>query len=218
MRKIFLITIIVIFLGGCGTQKHQNKTLEAKDIEVKDVLDNSKSKQDDNLIKLGLYKDNKKISVYESSMPIYKDIISLGCYYTDEDIVSDGDFKEVFLKYYNEYQNIDGYKLGYHIKFSTSDKEIDKYIFRPSDVWEFFDYIQVYLYDDIHQDTSWYSHVTDDNYNDSTLLTSIKLTASTYIDRVSSDVTIGVFIYNSDSVVEGKYIGDNVYYVTLKKV
>ena len=173
MRKIFLITIIVIFLGGCGTQKNQNKTLEAKDIEVKDVLDNSKSKQDDNLIKLGLYKDNKKISVYESSMPIYKDIISLGCYYTDEDIVSDGDFKEVFLKYYNEYQNIDGYKLGYHIKFSTSD---------------------------------------------STLLTSIKLTASTYIDRVSSDVTIGVFIYNSDSVVAGKYIGDNVYYVTLKKV
>ena len=200
MRKIFLITIIVIFLGGCGTQKNQNKTLEAKDIEVKDVLDNSKSKQNDNLIKLGLYKDNKKISVYESSMP------------------SDVDFKEVFLKYYNEYQNIDGYKLGYHIKFSTSDKEIDKYIFRPSDVWEFFDYIQVYLYDDIHQDTSWYSHVTDDNYNDSTLLTSIKLTASTYIDRVSSDVTIGVFIYNSDSVVAGKYIGDNVYYVTLKKV
>ena len=89
MRKIFLITIIVIFLGGCGTQKNQNKTLEAKDIEVKDVLDNSKNKQNDNLIKLGLYKDNKKISVYESSMPIYKDIISLGCYYTDEDIVSD---------------------------------------------------------------------------------------------------------------------------------
>ena len=54
MRKIFLITIIVIFLGGCGTQKNQSKTLEAKDIEVKDVPDNSKSKQDDNLIKLGL--------------------------------------------------------------------------------------------------------------------------------------------------------------------
>ena len=36
MRKIFLITIIVIFLGGCGTQKNQNKTLEAKDIEVKE--------------------------------------------------------------------------------------------------------------------------------------------------------------------------------------
>ena len=30
MRKIFLITIIVIFLGGCGTQKNQNKTLEAR--------------------------------------------------------------------------------------------------------------------------------------------------------------------------------------------
>ena len=61
----------------------------------------------------------------------------------------------------------------------------------------------IYLYDDIHQeDGAWYSHVTEEEFNENTILTSIKLTGSTLTNDINSDITLTVFTYDEDDFDE----------------
>ena len=221
MRKILLSIVFLLVLCGCGV--NNNKT-------VKEKSDDNKEKRevvttvvqdtyvDNNPIKQALYIDKIKQVNYDSPMTIYKDIVSLECYFTDDDKLINGNMKEVFNNYYSKYQNILEYRIGYHIKFTTTDGEVDKYIYNPSDVESFFNYIQVYLYDDIHQNSSWYSHVTKEEYNSNTMLTSIKLTASTDIDKVIGDVKVSSFTYIKEDIdSKGSYKGKNEYTVIIRK-
>ena len=66
---------------------------------------------------------------------------------------------------------------------------IKKTILRPKDTEEFYDYLEVYLYDDYHRTGGWYSHTTDSEFNDNTLLTSIKLTAGKNVSEITSSVS-----------------------------
>ena len=186
-NKIVFILLSLFFVVACkDARKNETSTISEKDVKD-EVITSVDEYKDTNPIKLSLYVNKSRVSEFKSSMNIFEDIVSLECYYTEDNMITDGKFKDVFNSYYTKYSNIDDYRIGYRIKFDTSDGNFDKYIFRPSDVYNYFDYIQTYLYDDIHQDSSWYSHVEDGAYNDNTLLTSIKLTASKYIDRVTSD-------------------------------
>ena len=218
MKNKIILILIIIVLAGCSTKKEVK--VKANTIIDKDIKEEEKVEDvyvDNNPIKLSLYVDKKKISEYISPMTIYKDIVSLECYYTEDNNIINGKFKDVFNHYYNNYQDIDSYRIGYHIKFNTTDGEITKYIYRPSDVESFFNYIQVYLYDDVHQESSYYSHVTNEEYNDTTLLTSIKLTASMYIDRVNSDIEIIAFTYKKEDINDKQeYIGKSQYKVLIK--
>ena len=216
-KRIILIIVCLLLFSGCNNKKEVR--VKAKKIIDKEIVNNEDNNKyvDNNPIKLSLYVDKNKVSEYNSPMTIYKDIVSLECYYTEDNRIIDGKFKDVFNKYYSNYQNIDEYRIGYYIKFNTTDGEVSKYIYRPSDVESFFNYIQVYLYDDVHQESSYYSHVTNEEYNDNTLLTSIKLTASMYIDRINSDVEVSVFTYKKDDINDkGEYIGNSKYKVLIK--
>ena len=216
-KKALIICIIVLLLAGC-TEKKKEVSVKSKEIKPKEIVGEKEEYVDTNPIKLSLYVDKKKVSEYISTMPLYKDIVSLECYFTEDNNIPAGKFKEVFNNYYNKYQNISEYKIGYHIKFNTQDKEISKYIYRPSDVEEFFDYIQVYLYDDVHQEDGFYDHVSNEEYNDKTLLTSIKLTGSTYIDKVNSDVEVIAFTYKASDINSNKeYIGNSKYKIFIKR-
>lgn len=221
MKKI-LFVILIIMLMGCSNNKDiDNDIKDTSTIIEEDNIDTEEEAvvKDNNPIKLALYVDRKKVSSYSSTFPLYKDIVSLECYYTDDDSVISGNFKDAFNSYYSNYQDIDKYKIGYRIKFDIPGETVIRYIYRPSDVLDYFNYIQTYLYDDIHQDGSWYSHVEDKDYTDNTLLTSIKLTGSTDIDKVSSDIEIMVFSYTKDDInSNNEYVGNNYYTVLIKRV
>ena len=215
MKRFFLF-IIVLFLCGCEknvVDNNLNTSLESfSKKEVEEV-------KEENPVKISLYYRGEKKDNINISFPALADIISLECYYTDDNNIISGEFKDVFNYYYSQYEVFDQYRIGYRIRFSTTDGDFDKYIYRPGDVMSFFNYIQIYLYDDIHQESSWYSHVEDSDYNENTLLTSIKLTGSVYIDRVSDDIEVTVFSYkNSDIDSEGKYQGNNKYTVVLHRI
>jgi hypothetical protein len=217
MKKVVLV-LLAIVICGCGevNNKVEDKTVTSDHEE--EVVEVVEEKKDDNPIKLALYINGKKVDSYSSPMTIYTDIVSLECYYTDEDEIVSGNFKDVFNKYYSNYVDIDKYKIGYKIMFDIPNETVTRYIYRPGDVFDYFNFIQTYLYDDIHQDSSWYSHVEDSEYNDNTLLTSIKLTASTDIDKVSSSIKITVFSYDSDDINDkGEYIGNNSYTVVINR-
>ncbi len=219
MKKV-VIVILIILLCGCNN-KVENKVDDVTDKVVNAKEEENKEEEvvvNNNPIKLALYVNKEKVSTYSSPMNQFTDIVSLECFYTDEDRVSNGKFKDVFNSYYGNYSDIDKYKIGYRIRFSTVDGEVDRYIYRPRDVEAYFNYIQTYLYDDIHQDSGWYSHVEEKDYTDNTLLTSVKLTASVDIAKVNSDVSVSVFSYCDDDIVDGKYIGKNEYTVVINKV
>ncbi len=216
-NNILIVCLIVLLLLGCSNKKEVK--VKAKKVIDKEIITEEEKVDeyvDNNPIKLSLFVDKKKVSEYKSPMTIYTDIASLECYYTEDNNIIDGKFKDVFNHYYGNYQNIDSYKIGYHIKFSTTNGEVSKYIYSPFDVESFFNYIQIYLYDDIHQDGGWYDHVSKEEYNDNTLLTSIKLTASTDIDKVNSNIEVMVFSYKKGDINgNGEYMGNSKYSVII---
>ena len=220
MKKILVVIMIILLIGCTNNKEIDNDVEDSSAIKEEKNLDTEEEAiKDNNPIKLALYVDRKRVGSYNSTFPLYKDIVSLECYYTNDDSVISGNFTDVFNSYYNNYQDIDKYKIGYRIKFDIPGETVIRYIYRPSDVLDYFNYIQTYLYDDIHQDSSWYSHVEDKNYNDNTLLTSIKLTGSTDIDKVSSDIEIMVFSYTKDDInINNEYVGKNYYTVLIKRV
>ena len=84
-----------------------------------------------------------------------------------------------------EYTLTDGTKESITI---TSWKEAEEIITKG--------YIEVYLYDDIHQDGGFYSHLTEADTNEETVISSVKLTAGENIALVES-IVISAFIEGS---------------------
>ena len=64
-------------------------------------------------------------------------------------------------------------------------------------------YLEVYLYDDIHQeDGVWYYHLTKDTTDESTVISSFKLTAGENIESVSSIILKAKIDGSSEAVIE----------------
>lgn len=218
---VVIVVFMLVILSGCSDNSREMKN-ETKVLDNSDKKDFVEPYVDANPIKLSLYlNDNgirKKVTTYNSPLTQYKDIVSLEVYYTGDDIISASNQKELWYKYYDDYQEIDKYKIGYHINFKTNDGEVNANIFSPNDVFSFFDYIQVYLYDDINQESTFYSHLENDDVTEKTLFTSIKLTASTKIGEIVSPIVISAFTYlDTDFDTEGNYIGNSIYNVTINR-
>lgn len=220
-KKIF-IWLIIFLICGCSIQNKKEESKKQEIVQKDKEKDFVEPYVDDNPIKLGLYVNQNGsrtlISTYESDLTLYTDIVSLEVYYTMEETLISGSQKNVWQEYYQKYSNIDTYKIGYHIHFKASDLEVDKTILNPSNVESFFDYIQIYLYDDIHQDSNWYDHISQDEVTEETRFTSIKLTASTKIEEITSPITITAFTYDSDDFNdEGTYRGKSSYQVIINR-
>lgn len=220
IKNLIFSLIIVFILTSCSfsANDEQMKTKKIQEPTVDDYVD---PYIDENPISLGLYLNefgNKSlITTYDSPLTQYTDIVSLEVYYTNEKSFS-GNQKELWNTCYQNYQEIDTYKIGYHIHFETTSEIIDKTILNPIDTESFFNYIQIYLYDDINQDNGWYDHITQEEVTENTLLTSIKLTASTQISEITSPITLTTFTYDSDDLDKNNnYLGNSKYQITINR-
>ena len=201
-KKILLILCLLLLITGCKKEL-SNKV---KEPDLKNLVEKKEEYIDNNPIKLGIYMyynsytDRKKLNEYTTNWALNVDLCSLEIFYTTEESIPPTNIKSLWTDYRNNYENIDNYKIGYNISFDTKNEgHISKTILNPSDVWDIYNYLQVYLYDDVHQeDGAWYSHVEENEYNDNTILTSIKLTGSTIVDEITSDITLTVFTYDDD--------------------
>lgn len=230
MKKILIMILVCgIILGGFFSyktffKKENNNNTIIKDNINTDLQPETQKYIDNNPIKLGLYKyygrnkDRELITEYVTNWNYHKDISSFEVFYTNENYITGYYFQDTFKEYMDKYTNIDNYKIGYKISFITNTKEINKIILSPKDTEEFFDYLEIYLYDDYHIDKGiWYSHTTEEQYNDETLLTSIKLTAGKQITDIISDITVLAFTYDYDDFDnEGNYQGNSQYTITVK--
>ena len=214
MKKIVIVLFMIFLLVGCSVDDVKEENTSNVVEEQEEVVDDEYV--DNNPIKVGIYMytnsytNRKRLNKYTTSWELNVDLCSLEVFYTNESEILGSNFKTLWNEYKDNYENIDGYRIGYYINFETRNEGvIDKYILSPSDTGDIYNYLQIYLYDDIHQeDGAWYSHITEDEYNSDSILTSIKLTGSTDTDDIISDISLTVFTYDGDDFdEEGKYIG-----------
>lgn len=226
MKKILIITCMLLTLTSCSYKTQPiNKKDNKKNItsNVKEEIKNTYI--DNNPITLGIYMYTNsstpryKTNEYKNNWELNVDICSLEIFYTNEDQIPGTNFKNLWNNYYQNYTDINSYKIGYLIEFNTANEgKIKKYIKSPQDTDSIYKYIQIYLYDDIHQDGGWYSHITENEYNNDSILTSIKLTGSTYIDEITSDISLTAFTYDDDDFDEnGEYRGISKQTVIIKR-
>ena len=234
MKKIALtiITFLIITLSLLGInyflnnqkQQNDNPKIKQENVNNSDIEPETGEYIDNNPIKLGLYKyygrnkERELIKEYTSNWQYHQDISSFEVYYTNEDLITGNNQIETFDLYRMNHENTEEYKIGYQINFLTNEKEINKTILSPKDTVEFYDYLEIYLYDDYHRNPCvWYSNTTEEEYNEETLLTSIKLTSGKLIKEITSDITLTAFTYDNDDFNEnGNYKGISKYTIIIK--
>lgn len=161
-------------------------------------------------------KARKLVSVFEGKRVAKQDIDCFEALATQEAYVSGSSFTGIWKQAWEDAGAAQDSKIGYMIEFALADGQTVKQTIRkPSDAKWFYDYLEIYLYDDIHQ-KGWYSHLEDENITAQTVISSIKLTAGSKIAQVG-DILLTAFIYQGDDCfdAEGRYIGDVLYTVSL---
>ena len=211
MKKILIIIILLFTLTSC-TKKPNDP------INLDDTLNiNISTYKDDNPIKVGLYVDEYLSKEYTTTKTNMQDITVFNIYYTNKEKLENNYIKYNFNKYYNEYENIDKYKIGFIISFSVNDKTYHEQILTPDCGYLFAPYIYIYLYDDIHQTpNTWYSHLLKEEVNDDTIYSSIKLFKADHANEITSPITLSVFTYDKDDFDNNhNYIGSSIYTTTI---
>ena len=220
MKKIIIICIC-IFLCGCNQEyknahvEEHNKKIEETDINL-NINDKEEKYIDDNPIIVGLYNGNNLITDYEFNEQSMKDIGVFTTFFTNDEYLTNSN-KYTWMNYYNKYEtDISNYKIGYNIIFEDNGTTYNKNILGPEAMYYFDPYLYIYLYDDINQlDGAWYSHVEENEVNENTIFSSIKLFQVT--DHFSSPIKLTVFTYdsNDDFDNEGNYRGNSKYTINI---
>jgi len=160
------------------------------------------------------YSDNSAhlITSFETPWNDSEDIAYFGIFNTDEPEFTFDSEKYAHLDRWNEPGTDTEYRIGYEISFDADGEHKVITILSPADIArseDLFDgdvysetvtgYLCVWLYDDVNQadDVEWYSHVTAGEYNDDTLLTSIKLRLTPEYESVKN-LKLKAFSYSSE--------------------
>lgn len=196
MKKILLLFSISFILIGCSNNDEVNVIVN----DNNNIEPIKEEKIEEEKIDIGMYlytgSGRDLIDNYETDFILNQDLVSIEVYNTTISSLSNAKQKDLWYQYYDQFKSLNP-KIAYHIKFSTTDSGIiDKTIYSPSDTEDIYDYMQIYLYDDINQeDNTFYIHISEDEFNDNTILSSIKLTGSTKTDNINSDIELGAFMY-----------------------
>lgn len=224
MKKLFYIfsTLIILISTGCEKEilEEKKKIETTNKEETIEIID-------DNPIKIGIYtRDSNGYHLVKNEISLpwyqYKDIITFKILPTDEENINGWYMQDIFPTYWNKYNNIDDYKIGFTLKYKTKDGDFTWHIIKPSDrMYNVFNFVQLYTYDDVTpQKGSWYDHLDDHEMTDRVRFTSIKLCASTFINEIIGPMELTVFTYNDDNDFDPQtkeYRGNSSYTIKISR-
>lgn len=219
MKKIIILALSIFLITGCTTKDKNKMITEDND---KDKIEETNKYEDNNPVKVGFYDYNNYLITdsFKSRWDIYTDMVWINIFPTNEPSIYYTNLKDTWDRYKDNYNNIN-YKFGINISYTLKNGETTNLtLLKPSDNSSIFNYIQIYLYDGYNATTSWYSHIEDNQVTDNTVLTSIKLTASTYIDEIESPIILTVFTYDGldDFDENNNYIGNSKHTIMIEKI
>lgn len=213
MKKTIILIIIVLLLSGCSDNFKKSEIKQEKKIEP---IINEEEYIDDNPIKIGIYDGKNLVKDYETKLVSQSDLAVFSVCFTNDEILDSTSLKYNFKKYYQNYNSIDNYKIGFYINFTNDGKFYEANILSPDDMYVFYPFMYIYLYDDINQDDyTFYSHLTSDDITGSTVYSSIKL----YLEQTNiENISITAFTYDGeeDFSSSGYYRGNSKYTVNIK--
>lgn len=206
MNKKIILMFSLLLLVGCGTKDNKMNTNILENDEENIVKESVYV--DDNPIKIGIYQDDLNLTrEYNTKKEEKKDLV-FSVYFTNKDNLEYVNQKNNWHKYYDEYTDINKYKVGFNISFYVGEKKVETNVLGPESLFAFNPYFYIYLYDDINQkDGTFYSHLEENDINDNTIISSIKL----YLvepETITSSIYLTAFTYDEDDFDEfGNYRG-----------
>lgn len=229
MKKIVLVLFIIILFTGCNKELDSKEDNDLSDkIEIKEEkteeVEEIEKYIDDNPIKIGLYQGNngkyKRQDVFYTNLEPIKDIGIFSIILDNKEEVVGKNYKSIYKELSSNYENFSNYKIGYNISFTLKDgTTFNETILKPlkfSD-FSFYEYLYIWFYDDINN-SGYYSHIEMDSYNESTVMTSIKLMASHKCEEIEGPISLTVFTYDLDDFDElGNYRGISEFTTLIEK-
>lgn len=140
-----------------------------------------------------------------------QDIRTFAAFTTADDSVYGSRFADMWFPKWEAYSNSSECKIGYkiHIYLKNGDV-VEKNILSPTDVvYDYTQYVETWIYDDVHHAAGqWYSHLTEADMNNDTVITSVKLTCGPRIGEVDY-IVLDTFVYTGKEQFDenGDYIG-----------
>lgn len=150
-----------------------------------------------------------------------KDIDCFEAIASQQPSLSGGSFRRLWQAQWALYPKADTYRIGYTLAFTLASGEVvQQTILGPADVTDAYTpYIEVYLYDDIHQQAGVrYSHLLESEMDEQTVITSIKLTAGEQIEQVQR-IELTAFVYRDSTEFDadtGAYTGPGGYTIAIE--
>ncbi len=219
MKKLIMALLLCVLLCGCSFIKEEKpvpeetkeETIEVPETPIEPVY------EDLNTTPIGIYQLQgntlTRLSNIHKTLNVEEDIGLFQVYPSWEDVVYLQDsFANQFYNTYQEYNSIHPIQIGFHLEFTLANGEIISYnILNPSNAMDQWEYLMNYLYDDYaNRGKGFYSHIENDEYNESTLFTAIKLQSSYSCADIHSKIVLTVFTYDSeDDFLDGIYRGNS---------
>jgi hypothetical protein len=212
MKKV-LVLIILLLITGCNKQEE----IIIEEEKIEEVIEEKYI--DDNPITIGIYENDISLIKEYKLGKISNNEVIFSFYYTNQENLGSRKQKENWYKYFNEYENIFDYKIGFSFSFYVGDEKIEKTILKP-DTYAFNPYFYIYIYDDINQpDNTFYSHLEETDINENTIFSAIKIFL-VEPELITSNITFTVFTYNDldDFDEDNNYRGNSKYSVDIELV
>ena len=217
MKKIFIVLILLLMIG-CSNEKQNeiDKTAELINNPPTATPEPTPTPYvDNNPIKVGIYKNGKLLTEYNTKFKNQTDIAIFNIVFTNDEKLPNKNYKTLWKEYYDKYDNIDQYKIGFEIDVDINGERQENIMLDPSNQHKIYPTLYAYLYDDIHN-SGYYSHVTMDTLKDNTIYSSIKLYLHKQTDEITSPITLTVFTYKDDNdFIDGHYRGNSKYTITI---
>ena len=244
MKKISIMSVcilmLVCMLSACG--KSEDKTIvtnETKQNETSEKVTESETTEKitiENEKPVRLYYLNyaegeaELIKKYSDTWSEDEDLACFAAFVSDQDVIAFSSETEAHQEDWDSIESDVNYQIGYEISFDVNgeskritilepkDIEDSKYLFMGDvDTEEVTGYMGVWVYDDYHQDGGFYTHVLSDEFDENTLLTSIKLRPTPKSGELDN-LKLKVFSYSSELEFddEGYYNGDYGYEISIE--
>lgn len=182
----------------------------------------------DGVTVMSLYKNRKDLAkrvkygeTYETAWVAGTDITSFEAIASEAaEIANNGRyFQDIWRDEWEKFENPWVCKIGYFVEFDlVSGEHIEQMLMKPGDELRYREYLENYLYDDIHQVRGqWYYHLLESDINDDLIMSSCKFTAGQKVDQIAGKIKVTAFVYRSDDDFDenGYYIGPLSYSVTM---
>lgn len=220
-KNIILLMLFVLLICGCERENKNDNIPKEEKIYPEKV----EVYKDENKTPIGIYRLDgsslTRLDTYYFSPVVEQDIGVFQIYPSNDSIINlTNSFGQSFYNEWTKYNTNNDLKIGFNIKFTkTSGEEISYNIFSPNETFNHWEQLMNYLYDDYaNLGKGFYSHIENNDYNESTLFTAFKMQSSYQIDEVASSIQLTVFTYDSeDDFIDSNYRGNSYHTIKICK-